>query len=155
MADKTGTLTTWKGTGEAIVVPSLPSISDEITATDPEVSFTTSPQESQFTYTVGSTTYSPAGAYWSMVNGTITFTATFAGATVIEYHWDFGDGVEGWGNPVTHIYEIPNQHIQAVLRVTDTLGRRFYTRKQMYLKNGEGLPTATDLLTSTSLTTSA
>lgn len=53
--------------------------------------------------------------------------------TIIEYRWDFGDGLIGYGNPVTHTYQLANFNAQTVLRVTDSQGRRWYDRAQMYL----------------------
>lgn len=53
--------------------------------------------------------------------------------TIIEYRWDFGDGVIGYGTPVTHVYQMANFGAQTVLRVTDSQGRRWYCRAQMYL----------------------
>lgn len=104
---------------------------------DPTISFTTAPQGNQYTYVAGGTIYTPTGAYYTLTDTTITFTATVAftdpGRQVIEYHWDFGDGVNGWGNPATHIYKGNSKHAQAVLRVTDDRGRQYYARKQMYI----------------------
>lgn len=106
---------------------------------NPAVSFTTSPQGAQYSYVAGVTTYNPIGAYYTAVNTTITFTAavTFydAARSVVEYYWDFGDGISGWGSPATHVYKtgVVNKHVQAVLRVTDDLGRQYFNRKQMYL----------------------
>jgi PKD repeat protein len=52
---------------------------------------------------------------------------------VTEYFWDFGDGVKGYGNPITHTYKLSGISPQAVLRVTDNYGRRWFCRQQIYL----------------------
>jgi PKD repeat protein len=50
---------------------------------------------------------------------TVTFKATITGGrTPYEYNWDFGDGIQGGGNPVTHAYS-KMAHYKVTLVVTD------------------------------------
>lgn len=101
-------------------------------------------------------TWTPAGSYtYTAPNGVVitapsathgtalTFTATaaidnqgydFTGPlTIVEYRWDFGDGVYGYGADAVHTYAMANFQTQTALRLTDSLGRYWYSRAQMYL----------------------
>jgi hypothetical protein len=105
-----------------------------------ELSFAWTPEHT-YTYTApnGQVITAPSAA----VNTMLTFTATTrisnqgnditGNLTIIEYRWDFGDGVVGYGNPVGHTYKITNFQAQAALRVTDSKGRQWFTRAQLYL----------------------
>lgn len=115
-----------------------------------EISFTWTPQAGPVSYFVGSTLYAPAGAYYTPIQTPITFTATVRAVLAslvaeglgslsrsqfyFTYHWDFGDGEEGFGQTVTHTYKMPNPSAQVVLRVIDSQGRSTYTRQQLYLQ---------------------
>ena len=120
-----------------IVVDETPgdNINSTKTATETEqISFTTSPTGTMYTYTVGATAYNLDNR--TPPNTAITFTAeaTFPeDRYALEYHWDFGDGHEGFGPEVVHEYEIENPHIRAVLRVTDDTGRNHFVGKQLYV----------------------
>lgn len=105
---------------------------------------------------LGAITWTPAGTFTHTAPGGLVVTAPsaahgvslafavtfriddqgndFSGPlTITEYRWDFGDGVIGYGNPVTHIYRVANFQTQASVRLTDSKGRRWFTRAQMYL----------------------
>jgi len=125
----------------SLVVPDLPSLTGPTKAPNVEVSFEVSHAEAlvPYSYAVGSETYTTDYDY-TPINTEITFTATasVSDATILEYHWDFGDGIEGWGSPATHQYSTwINSHysVQAVLRIRDSRGRQLYARKQVYLSN--------------------
>lgn len=100
-----------------------------------ELSFSWTPAT---TYTINSVAY-PAAQH----NVLLTFTADVVfynqgfdlqgPLTVVEYIWDFGDGVIGYGNPVTHTYNQPYFNASTHLKVYDSLGRLWTTRAQMYL----------------------
>lgn len=106
-----------------------------ITPSYVELSFSWTPAT---TYVFNSVNY-PAAAH----NTLLTFTATttidsqgndFGGPlTIVEYRWDFGDGVFGYGNGATHTYNQPYFNARTALRVTDSKGRFWYCRAQMYL----------------------
>lgn len=129
-----GAVTFW-GTSGALVRPALPSISDPIKKTNVDVSFTTSPLGATLTYAAGSSTYVTNANYTSAATA-ITFTPKvfISDADPIEYEWDFGDGIKGWGTSPTHQYKNEMQ-CQAVLCVTDSLGRKHYARRAMYIVN--------------------
>ncbi len=108
----------------------------------PEVTFTTDPQGTMYTLVVGGDTYNLD--YRTPPGEDIEFTASVKFSDVynwtnlvpraaLEYHWDFGDGTEGWGNPVTHEYELTNINIRVVLRVTFDTGLRLFVGKQLYV----------------------
>lgn len=130
----------------ALVVPDLPSLRISKPKSNVEVNFAISHAEPlvPLSYAVGSTTYLTDFNY-TPIDTLITFTATasVSDADVLEYKWNFGDGTEGWGNPVTHEYSAwiddgygnYNYSVQAVLRIRDSLGRKFYARQQIYLSN--------------------
>lgn len=101
-----------------------------------EVDFTFSPSVA-FTYTApDGVTQTSQGAVISQIT---LFTAsaqiydTTGELSIISYHWDFGDGMIGSGATATHTYVMPNFQAFAVLRVTDSLGRVWSARHQLYL----------------------
>ena len=123
----------WSALGGTFIEPTVSTIQDE-KAPKPtaEVSFSTSPEGSAFIYVAGTSTYTTSAKY-TAINTAITFTASTTGTTPVEYEWYFGDGEKAWGNPVIHTYIVQNPNCQAVLKVTDALGKSYYTRRQMYL----------------------
>lgn len=107
----------------------------------PQILIDFSPHGSAFSYNVGETTYSPSNTFFASVGRLLTFTATITffnpnSHYAIGYEWFFGDGKIGYDNPTTHIYEVPNEHTQLSLVVTDNLGKEWTARKSMYLKEG-------------------
>lgn len=116
------------------------TLSDLITPSGVAVSFSFTPAGT-FTYTSpsGLVLSAPSAAH----NTSLTFTATATiynqgsdltgPLTIIEYRWDFGDGVYGYGNGATHTYKLQNVQAVTKLRVTDSKGRQWFTRAQMYL----------------------
>lgn len=63
-------------------------------------------------------------AYTTPINTPLTFvaSATFApGVTALEYRWDFGDGIIGYGPTVTHTYKVAASDTAVTLIVTDSL----------------------------------
>ena len=72
----------------------------------PTIRIDFSPHGEAFTFNVGETAYSPAGAFYGAVKTTLTFTATtiFPVSTrqPVAYEWEFGDGSIGFNNPTTH-----------------------------------------------------
>jgi len=69
-------------------------------------------------------------------NTPLTFTATFTmprERTAVEWIWDFGDGVKGYGNPVIHEYVTPILGARVSLRILDDLGRPHYIYYPVYI----------------------
>lgn len=100
----------------------------------PEVSFDFNPKGTAYSYVAGSTTFMPTNAWHVAVNTSITFTATavfHAGENAVDYGWEFGDGVQGFGESVAHSYKLVNP-VQVVLAVTDSQGRVHRCRRQLY-----------------------
>jgi len=65
----------------------------------------------------------------------VNFRATDdAGANIVGYNWDFGDGNAASGQNVTHIYDTPNTYT-ATLTLTDTNGDTDSTTNQIYVFN--------------------
>lgn len=114
------------------------TLSTIVTPSCLELSFTWTPAGTE-TYTApnGLVLSAPSAA----ANTLLTFTAavTIDGSdltgplTITEYRWDFGDGVYGYGNGATHSYKLANFQAATKLRVTDSKGRQWFTRGQMYL----------------------
>jgi hypothetical protein len=102
----------------------------------PTVSFDFSPHGGAFSYSSSLATYSPAGAFYAASNTSLTFTSSVSFGRSTEYatgyEWDFGDGNRGFGASVSHTYKNPGT-TQVSLTVIDNKGRRWYTRKQLYL----------------------
>jgi hypothetical protein len=128
------------GVGTVVTVPAVDDTINIVSQPNPsvEVSFTTAPQGATFTFTAGTTVYTTTSKY-TAPNTAITFTPSVilplapTNLHVVEYYWDFGDGVTGYGSPVTHTYTLSGTSPQAVLRVTDNYGREWFCRKQMYI----------------------
>lgn len=55
------------------------------------------------------------------------------GIEVLEYFWDFGDGLTGHGPIVTHTYEVPDPTTSISLTILDSFGREFSTSKALSL----------------------
>jgi len=129
----------WSALGGTSIEPTVSTIQDQKTASSstPEISFSTTPQGNIFIYVAGTSAY-VTNARYTAINTAITFTFNEGlfqreGAVPVAYEWDFGDGEKAWGNPVVHTYIVENTNCQAVLKVTDHLGKNHYTRRQMYL----------------------
>lgn len=94
-----------------------------------------------FTWSPSTTTTLPSGVVVNRAahGVSLTFTASLVTEdasgrlTVIEYRWDFGDGVFGYGNGATHTYKLANFSAATILRVTDSRNHQWFTRQQMYL----------------------
>ena len=123
----------WSALGGTSIEPTVSTIQDEkAPSPTPEVSFSVAPEGSAFIYVAGTSTYTTSAKY-TAINTEITFTASITGTVPVTYEWDFGDGEKAWGNPVVHTYIVENPKCQSVLKVTDALGKSYYTRRQMYL----------------------
>lgn len=128
----------WKGRAGFDIEPRLPSITDPVKVVPtPELKIAFAPTHGAVSYSIGITTYNPANTFYAQLGVPLTFTATVTlpltfSESITEYYWDFGDGTEAWGNPATKTYVAAGPDTQAILRVTDTLGRKYYCRKQMY-----------------------
>lgn len=71
------------------------------------------------------------------VNTELTFAADVVmpvGVEVIEYRWDFGDGVGGYGETVAHTYRVPSHQTRCVLTVLDSTARLTTGAHQMNLR---------------------
>lgn len=66
------------------------------------------------------------------VNSTVTFDATSStsGVPIVYYEWDFGDGTNGTGMIVQHVYTSATTH-NVGLRVTDELGKQNTLQKRL------------------------
>lgn len=116
------------------------SISVPRTFADVEVSFSWSPQQTtQINYSNGAMVTAAS----AKTNTTLTFTASTrtmdngdiipTSLTLVEYRWDFGDGVVGFGATTTHRYIIPNYNCQCLLTITDSRGNLWKAVRPMYL----------------------
>jgi chitodextrinase len=126
------------GRGRILARPTVTkSVNDFVAAeAGTSVGFVTSPVGAQYSYTAGTTTFSPTNAKKTPPNTAITFTANVTvppDVTIEEYHWDFGDGHTDVGPVVVHTYTHEDEHTQAVLRITDSRHRRWFGRKTMYV----------------------
>lgn len=110
------------------------------------VDFSWTPVGQPVTYLIDGQTYSndsvdPATlihppVYLTPVGEDLTFTATVdapEGIDVVEYHWRFGDGTEGYGATIDHTYHVPSPQTRCVLTVLDTLNRPTIAAHQMLL----------------------
>lgn len=67
----------------------------------------------------------------------ITFTSdvrTPPGDYIIDYEWDFGDGIKAYGPTVEHTYVAMSPSTRIVLCIIDNHGRRFCRGQQANLK---------------------
>lgn len=100
------------------------------------ISLDFTPKGPAFTYLIGLTAYTPAGAYHAPIAVPITFTgsATFydEGHWASEWRWDMGDGTTHYGQVPTHVYKA-NPHTLVSLRVTDNKGHQYSTGQILYL----------------------
>lgn len=129
-----GAFSFWATSG-ALITPSLPSISSPLKQKNVDISFTTSPVGALVSYAAGPNTYTTTARYTN-TNTNITFTpsVSISDASPVEYQWNFGDGTEGWGSSPVHKYKNPMQ-CQASLCVIDSLGRKHFARRAMYIVN--------------------
>lgn len=104
-----------------------------------EINFSWSPVDAPFTFTIGSTTYAP-GDFQTPTGSPITFLASVVFPTMtedplvaVEYRWDFGDGVVGYGSSAVHTFKFANPHLRVALRVTDNKGRRYFVSHPLHL----------------------
>ncbi len=114
----------------------------------PEINFSWSPQLIAYTLQVGGNIY-PYGLNEPAIGAPaqpdihrtaalqeLTFVASVRvpdGIFITEYEWDFGDGVKGFGETVTHTYTTPSPSTRTRLCVTDNRGRRYCLGKPMNL----------------------
>jgi hypothetical protein len=83
--------------------------------------------------------------YTNTINTAITFDAKDSeslghpkvvsppGVEIIEYFWNFGDGVTGRGPVISHTYKIAGSETAVILAVTDSRGKRYTCRKPINL----------------------
>lgn len=120
------------------------------------IDFDFTPKGPAFTYVAGPNAYTLSNAWRVGKNKAMTFTAsvqTTPGVSVLEYRWDFGDGVILYGNPVQHAFNIFGTR-QVVLTVTDSHNRKTFRRKQVYPSQGM-IPSITTLAADSITSTSA
>lgn len=144
--------------------------------------FDWTPKSIALAFSIGGNSYPPLhqvdavtrasdSRYASFTTGTntlLTFTTTSVlppGLAIIEYRWDFGDGVIGYGSSVVHMYIAANSNAQVGLNVLMNNGKRFTRHRALNLRPadriGVGIGVLTSptgggpvpLLTSTTLTT--
>lgn len=75
-------------------------------------------------------------AYQTPTNTPITFAANAKSdplAPVIEYRWDFGDGVTGYGASITRSFSVANVAQTITVRVLDARGRVASSQRPMLL----------------------
>lgn len=112
----------------------------------PEVNLSWTPLGSAVTYLVDGDVYSndsvdPATllhppVFETPVGQELTFVADVAapiGVSIVEYHWDFGDGTQGYGTPIAHTYRVASPQTRCVLTVLDTLNRLTSGARQITL----------------------
>lgn len=107
--------------------------------TRPRVNFNWTPQSSAVIVNIAGNTYpyttqadavsrpndTRYQAFTTPTGQAITFTADvtpFNGASIIEYLWDFGNGVNGYGASTTYTFNAPNPSQQVSLLVRDSNG---------------------------------
>lgn len=130
------------GNSEMVVTPRKPGVSDPLVARpQAELFFVTSPTGTLVEVPIGEAIVIFTDTYHSPLDSPVTFQAFVdfhdSARIAIEHLWDFGDGVLGWGSTVVHTYTTSIPFVQASLRVTDDLGRRYYARQQIYLPSDE------------------
>lgn len=129
----------------------MDTIHDKVTRTFvPQVGFDWTPKAGPFTLTFGGNIYPwgenqpQAGApdqadiFYTHTGVELTFTATVTpapGDFIIAYHWDFGDGTEGFGPVVQHTYRVPSPQTRTSLCVTDNHRRTTCVGRQMLLQS--------------------
>jgi|SRR5208282_920463 len=91
--------------------------------------YPTTPLNEQITFTAVSEGKTPqeeaeAGHYYVI---------TPAGVTILEYIWNFGDGIVGYGPIVTHTYTVNDPNTTISLVVVDSLRRRSSISKPLNL----------------------
>jgi hypothetical protein len=78
------------------------------------------------------------------INIPLTFTGilvdTGIPVTVIEWFWDFGDGVTATGNDASHTYRYANLSTVAHLRATDSQGRQAWSSMNLMLQGDVANP---------------
>jgi hypothetical protein len=99
--------------------------------------------------------------YYHNADELLTFTATVTpGLTtpnIVEYYWDFGDGVEKTGNPVTHTYTTSSPETICHCRARDANGDVAWASMNLMLKAAPAVLPGSSLVTDTNwqpLTTS-
>lgn len=117
----------------------------------PTVTFTWSPVGIPLVYLTGGHNYpythqqdnvsrgsdSRYAANITPTNTLITFVATAvvpAGFPIIEYKWNFGDEMIGYGATASHTYVVANPTTQVSLTVTDSLRRTASTSQVLNLR---------------------
>lgn len=101
------------------------------------IDYTWVPQGSLMSYTINGTVYN-SGTPQTPINQAITFTAKPAfpygvDLSIVDYRWDFGDGVTGKGLEVTHTYLFASPYTQCVLCITDDRLRKTYVGHRLNL----------------------
>lgn len=122
---------------ELETIRSIPSPSST-----PVISIEFSPHGEKYSYVVGETTIEWHNTFYGSMNEPITFTATVtmpSGRTASSFHWEFGDGNEGSGNPVSHTYSQATVNLNVACVVTDNFGVEWTARKTMYIKGAPAI----------------
>lgn len=112
----------------------------------PSVAFSITPQPvGAYSYTVGGQSFpygSTPPSYQYSANTTLTFTANVVvayGVTILEYFWNFGDGIEAYGSVVDHVYTATSPETRVTLCVTDNYRRRVCAGQIMNLFQGSSI----------------
>lgn len=112
----------------------------------PSVAFSITPQPvSVYSYTLGGTTFpysSTPPSYQFSTNTTLTFTSNINfpyGVTILEYLWNFGDGIEAYGATVDHVYAAASPETRVTLCVTDNYRRKVCAGRVMNLFQGTSI----------------
>lgn len=120
-------------TGPTINTPVLPKSSHYI-------NLTVTPAGGAIGTTVDGNTYSWPGNTHYAINTVLTFTATVVNnpttGAIVEYYWDFGDGIEATTttNTITHTYRYPSPSTIAHVRTRDANGEQGWASQNLMLQ---------------------
>ena len=119
-----------------------PPYSDAVSPEDPVlhfVDYSENSLNSRFSHPQAPRPDGSNAVFVTEIGTDIVFTAIYrfaeTGCSPVFWEWNFGDGIRGYGVEVTHSYALPApQGIQVVLTVTDTKGRKWRAREQVYVQ---------------------
>jgi hypothetical protein len=104
----------------------------------PEINIEVSSTLGPFSYNSGLASYNPADAFYVASGDNIDFdssvTFPFPATYAVDWEWDFGDGATDTGQSVSHRFRATGS-VQVSLTVVDNLGRRWRSRRQVYVKD--------------------
>lgn len=100
-----------------------------------EIDISFSPEGGTVGFTIGGEIFTTDHKY-TAIDTPITFTATGSTSEFALVEWDFGDGTQGFGNPVVHTYLIDNPHLQVRVRATTMDGEIVTTSRRIYIERG-------------------